>query len=88
MLNLAVKSFLFEADAAAFEAEVATTAKLGMLKKGPVGKLHNNVVFIRRTPQRRKLFLSILNDADARELLLQADKNDDNTMLIQDNDAR
>jgi hypothetical protein len=97
ILNLAAKSFLFGADAAAFEVEIATNAELGMLeaelqawrKKGPVGKLHNKVVFIRRTPQRRELFLSFSDDLDMRELVLALDSSDEaNTMLVQDNDTR
>jgi hypothetical protein len=28
-------------------------------KKGPIGKFHNTISFIRKTPQRRKAFLGI-----------------------------
>ena len=53
LIPLAAKSFLFGADAAAFEVEIATNAELGMLeaelqawrKKGPVGKPHNKRCF-------------------------------------------
>ena len=36
-------------------------------KRGPVGKLHNLVVYIQRTPQRRHAFEQILNSPDQQE---------------------
>jgi hypothetical protein len=58
VLNLVAKAFLYGANSAAFEAEITTARELDLLeeelnawrKKGPVGKLYNNVTFIRRTP--------------------------------------
>jgi hypothetical protein len=52
------KAFLYGANPAAFEAEIISTRELDLLeeelniwrRKGPIGKLHNNVMFIRRTP--------------------------------------
>jgi len=59
-------------------------------KKGPIGKLHNVVVFIRRTPQRRELVLSFADDIDSdiRDILLEPSASDSNIMLLQDNDTR
>jgi hypothetical protein len=67
IINLAAKAFLFGNDADAFEEESETKKKLLKLeavrelwrKKGPLGKFHNTVNFIRKTPQRREAFLEI-----------------------------
>ena len=64
ILNLVVKGLLFGKDAEAFENEVQTVYKLQQeerelelwRKRGPIGKLHNVVVFIRRSPQRIEEF--------------------------------
>jgi hypothetical protein len=64
VLNLVVKGLLFGKDAAAFETEVQTVHELQQeerelelwRKRGPIGKLHNVVVFIRRSPQRIEEF--------------------------------
>ena len=47
-------------------------------KKGPIGKLHNVVKFIRNTPQRREAFISItvgntLTDTDFDRLMVKSD---------------
>jgi hypothetical protein len=65
IINLAAKAFLFGKDADAFEEESETKKKLSKLeavrelwrKKGSIGKFHNTVSFIRKTPQRREAFL-------------------------------
>lgn len=67
IINLAAKAFLFGKDADAFEEESQSKKQLDKLeavrelwrKKGPLGKLHNTVLFIRKTPQRREAFSSI-----------------------------
>jgi hypothetical protein len=67
IINLAAKAFLFGKDADAFEEESQTKKSLSKLeavrelwrKKGPIGKFHNTVSFIRKTPQRREAFLGI-----------------------------
>jgi hypothetical protein len=64
ILNLAAQAFLFGTDAESFEIEVLTKRELKhevselklWRKKGPIGKLHNTVRFIRRSPQRREEF--------------------------------
>ena len=64
IFNLVVKAFLFGSDPDTFEADIRTNRTLDHLKeelqawrkKGPIGKLYNVIVFIRRTSQRRQLF--------------------------------
>jgi hypothetical protein len=71
IINLAVKAFLYGKNAESFEVEM-TDSNLKKLKekhylellaawrkKGPVSKFHNNIIFIRRTPQRRGAFRNI-----------------------------
>ena len=73
IINLAAKAFVFGTDADAFEMEadglraLADEAKELNLwrKKGPVGKLHNVIKFIRRSPQRREEFANIAATAEA-----------------------
>jgi hypothetical protein len=71
IINLAVKAFLYGKNTESFEVEISDLdlKKLeekhylellaAWRKKGPVGKLHNIVIWIRRTPQRRQIFKSI-----------------------------
>jgi hypothetical protein len=66
---LAAKAFLLGKDTEVFEAivdqvndstprdsEVMRNAQTAWRKKGPVGKLHNIIVFIRSSPQRKESF--------------------------------
>lgn len=67
----AVKAFLYGKNAESFEVEISDLdlKKLeqkhylellaAWRKKGPVGKLHNIVIWIRRIPQRRQTFRNI-----------------------------
>jgi len=64
VINLVVKAFLWETDAEAFQAEITNQQELQQeaeelatwRRKGPLGKLHNIIVWISRTPQRRDRF--------------------------------
>jgi len=64
IINLVVKSFLWGSDAEVFEAQISTyhdlqqeTAELeAWRRKGPLGKLHNVISWISRSPQRRERF--------------------------------
>jgi hypothetical protein len=64
IINLAAKAFLFGKDPEAFEAEVDSYVQFrqdereleAWRKLGPIGKLHNVVTYIRKTPQRREAF--------------------------------
>src|SRR5438067_1501856 len=70
IINLAVKSFLFVTDDKTLEAQDGEEVTGQWLKqtleeinewrrKGPLGKLHNFVVFVQRSTQRLQKFLSI-----------------------------
>uniref|UniRef100_A0A0D2XRV7 HAT C-terminal dimerisation domain-containing protein n=1 Tax=Fusarium oxysporum (strain Fo5176) TaxID=660025 RepID=A0A0D2XRV7_FUSOF len=79
ILNLVARAFLYGEDFESFEAESQVFDLLGRReddlrhwrKKGPVGKLHNVVKFIRSSPQRCELFKRISRENDeAQEYLL------------------
>ena len=67
VINLAAKAFLYGEDSASFEQDMeghrGSSDQLKELKlwrtRGPVGKLHNIVVFICRSPQRRERFADL-----------------------------
>lgn len=62
IINIAAQAFLYDNDKEAFTAEVHGARSLADVKKqldiwrkkGPIGKLHNIVTFIRRIPQHRE----------------------------------
>jgi len=64
VINLVVKAFLWETEAEAFEAQITNHQALHLeaeeldtwRRKGPLGKLHNIIVWISLTPQRRDRF--------------------------------
>jgi len=66
------QGFLFGEEADAFELEVDSYAQRQLEEKelkawrklGPIGKLHNVVTYIRRTPQRRKAFIDLAKDEE------------------------
>jgi len=76
IINLATKAFLFGEEAEAFELEVDlyTQHQLDLEKKelkawrklGPIGKLHNIVTYIRKTPQRREAFIDLAKNEAAK----------------------
>ena len=91
IINLAAKAFLFGQDIDAFEFDVGSDSKsvsfnLEQLKRsqslwrrrGPVGKLHNVIVFIRSSPQRKEAFKRVKI----------GDEAIDNLMPVQDNSTR
>jgi hypothetical protein len=72
IINLVAQAFIFGDDLEAFEAiitavtesvsmdsKVMKDAQLAWRRKGPIGKLHNLIVFIRRLPQRREAFMRV-----------------------------
>src|SRR4029077_9075026 len=75
IINLAAKAFLFGKDPDAFETEANSCIQLRQAEKeleiwrklGPIGKLHNVVTYIRRTPQRREDFLKLAKNEDSEE---------------------
>ena len=74
IINLSAKAFLFGEDPDAFELEIDNLEKLKLevryerellaqwRKRGSIGKLHNIVVWIRRTLQRRDSFMELSRD--------------------------
>lgn len=64
VINLVVKTFLWGSDAEVFEAQIASYQDLqceveeveAWRRKGPLGKLHNIINWISRSPQRRERF--------------------------------
>lgn len=64
VINLVVKAFLWGTDSEAFEAEILSHQELQReaeeletwRRKGPLGKLHNIIIWISRSPQRRDRF--------------------------------
>jgi hypothetical protein len=73
ILNLVAKAFLFGDDASVFELESDHLELLGehdralqhWRRKGPIGKLHNIVKFIRASPQRIEAFRKAAREEDA-----------------------
>jgi hypothetical protein len=86
ILNLAARAFLFGQNAEDFDEQILIHRTLAReqaelqewRKRGPIGKLHNIVVFIRRSPQRRETFLELADAGDEFSDL----------MLVQDNATR
>jgi hypothetical protein len=96
VLNLVAKAFLFGTDADAFELEDEANTALereqerlkAWRKKGPVGKLHNIIVFIRASTQRKELFknisLATIEEIDG----LLVDDNVKDLGVVKDNATR
>ncbi|OHW95676.1 transposase-like protein [Colletotrichum incanum] len=72
VLNLVARAFLFGKDADSFELESDINGMRGLLEqdlrhwrsKGPIGKLHNIVKFIRSSPQRSEYFKRIAREQE------------------------
>jgi hypothetical protein len=100
ILNLTAKAFLFGSDADAFERQSDAFQLLDQLdddlqhwrRKGPVGKLHNIVKFIRASPQRLEDFRNALQDLSSVESptedIILTDLSPTNLELIQNNATR
>ena len=90
IVNLVAKAFLFGTEADAIDANIAVNeiredeVKALQLwrRHGAIGKLHNIIVFIRRTPQRREEFANLVNLQDA------PGDDFDHLMVTADNDTR
>jgi hAT family C-terminal dimerisation region len=103
VINLSAKAFLFGKDPDAFEKEVRDCnddikERDSWRQRGPIGKLHNIVVYIRRTPQRREDFEEKVKDKlkefqEALTATIQSDEDPDDVlklplMVVQDNSTR
>jgi hypothetical protein len=90
VINLAAKAFLYGKDFDVFEKDINNVRENSELlkeldiwrKRGPVGKLHNVIVFICRSPQRRERF------ADIKGLSTDDKSNFDHLNLVVDNATR
>jgi len=102
VLNFVARAFLYGKGVGNFEAEMEVNEARGRSlsnlqvwrKKGPVGKLHNVIVFIRITPQRREQFMNLfeIKDPDLLALLNLPPSSDttptEKNMVVRDNDTR
>jgi len=79
IINLLAKAFLFGNDAESFELETSNLREISHLeallahwrKQGPLGKLHNTLVFIRKTPQRREAFSDCCKSAKESDVIIK-----------------
>jgi hypothetical protein len=74
IINLAAKAFLFGSDSGSFDFEISQTARLRLevrqaleilafwRKKGPIGKLHNIIIWTSRSSQRLQAFKTMTYD--------------------------
>jgi hypothetical protein len=74
VINLAAKAFFFGSDAESFESVADGYMSKGQMEElmavwrrlGPIGKLHNTVIFTRASSQRRQRFGKIVAEADCK----------------------
>jgi hypothetical protein len=96
ILNLAAKAFLFGQDADAIELESYDAGSTGRAseelelwrRKGPVGKLHNIISYIRRTPQRSESFKRASQQQEASDDFPLHEQSTAELALILDNRTR
>jgi hypothetical protein len=75
VINLAAKAFLYGEDYDAFEQDINNMRERSEIlkeltawrKRGPVGRLHNIIIFICRSPQRRQAFAELINPQEKSE---------------------
>ena len=90
VINLAAKAFLYGKEFDAFEKNIDTVKEHSEIlkelqlwrKRGPVGKLHNIIIFICRSPQRREKFANI------KALSNEESEQFDHLKLVVDNATR
>uniref|UniRef100_A0A8H7K3R1 AC transposase n=1 Tax=Bionectria ochroleuca TaxID=29856 RepID=A0A8H7K3R1_BIOOC len=96
ILNLVAQAFLYGDDAASFELQ---SEAYGMLErfeedlehwraKGPVGKLHNIVKFIRASPQRTEAFKAHAREKEEADTYKLAEESTAELEVIQNNATR
>ena len=96
VLNLVARAFLYGEDFEAFEAESQVLDLLSRQeedlrhwrKKGPVGKLHNIVKFIRSSPQRSELFKRVARENDEAQGFRLAFESTAELEVMMDNNTR
>ncbi|KAM3519811.1 hypothetical protein MY4038_009655 [Beauveria bassiana] len=96
VLNLVARAFLYGEDYEAFEAESQVLDLLSRQeeelrhwrKKGPVGKLHNIVKFVRSSPQRSELFKRVARENDETQGFQLAFESTAELEVMMDNNTR
>ena len=96
ILNLVAKAFLFGEDSDAFEIQSDFYDSLNQYeeglehwrRKGPIGKLHNIVKFIRASPQRSEAFRNIAQECDDSEDIIFSEASSKELELRQNNATR
>jgi hAT family C-terminal dimerisation region len=96
ILNLVAKSFLFGESADSFELQSDAYKLLSQHEKdlahwrskGPIGKLHNVVKFIRASPQRREAFKKHAREHEAADIYKLSEESTAELELQQDNATR
>jgi len=96
VLNLVARAFLYGEDFETFEAESQVYGLLSRQeedlrhwrKKGPIGKLHNVVKFIRSSPQRSELFKKVAHENDEAQGFRLAAESTAELEVVMNNDTR
>ncbi|RKK67065.1 hypothetical protein BFJ69_g14847 [Fusarium oxysporum] len=96
ILNLVAQAFLYGDDAASFELQSEAYDMLELVEedlehwraKGPVGKLHNIVKFIRASPQRTEAFKAYAKEQEEVDTYKLAEESTAELEVIQNNATR
>ncbi|KAJ4175316.1 hypothetical protein NW754_16783 [Fusarium falciforme] len=96
ILNLVAQAFLYGDDAASFELQSEAYGMLEQVEedlehwraKGPVGKLHNIVRFIRASPQRTEAFKAHAREQEEADIYKLAEESTAELEVIQNNATR
>ncbi|KAM6506810.1 hypothetical protein FALCPG4_19016 [Fusarium falciforme] len=96
ILNLVAQAFLYGDDAASFELQSEAYGMLERVEedlehwraKGPVGKLHNIVRFIRASPQRTEAFKAHAREQEEADIYKLAEESTAELEVIQNNATR
>lgn len=96
ILNLVAQSFLYGEDAASFELRSEAYGMLEQVEedlehwrtKGPVGKLHNIVKFIRASPQRTEAFKAHAREQEESQEYKLAEESTAELEVLQNNSTR
>ncbi|RKK75295.1 hypothetical protein BFJ68_g18116, partial [Fusarium oxysporum] len=96
ILNLVAQAFLYGDDAASFELQSEAYDMLELVEedlehwraKGPVGKLHNIVKFIRASPQRTEAFKAYAKEQEEVDTYNLAEESTAELEVIQNNATR
>jgi hypothetical protein len=96
ILNLVAQAFLYGDDAASFELQSEAYGMLERVEedlehwraKGPVGKLHNIVEFIRASPQRTEAFKAHAREQEEADIYKLTEESTAELEVIQNNATR